>query len=314
MLRLAIKLGILIAPFLIFFAWAECKLSSMPNEYSKKSYLLEKASTNIEVLILGSSHTAHGVDPFFFHYCGFNMANHFQSLYYDAKILLRWGHCLPKLKLVIFSASYFSLEVNPDQATCRAVFYSRFYNIPPPVRRLWPELRYFSIFTAYGMRSSIDSLLRDLPPEEIADSSTTNTGWMPINHSMPGSDQVVNDENGIARVHQHEATMENIYIKLNISYLREAISWCKSNNVKAVFITTPFYKTYTDHINQKRFALMQDSIHKLCSEYSACYFDFSSDARFTEGDFDDVDHLNSQGARKLSEIVDREVLDPLLKH
>ena len=79
MLRLAIKRGILLAPFLIFFTWAEFRLSSMPNSYSQKLSLLEKTATNIEVLVLGSSHALYGINPSLFRYAGINMAQHAQN-------------------------------------------------------------------------------------------------------------------------------------------------------------------------------------------------------------------------------------------
>jgi DltD protein len=316
MLRLAIKLGILLAPFVIFFTWAEITLTALPNTFSKKVTLLERTSTNIEVLVLGNSQEVDGIDPSRFHYHGFNMASDAQSLYEDTRILLRWGSSLSRLKLVMFPADYVSLEYPPEGGAhgARQVFYNRYYHILPPLSRLRPELYYFSLVATYGIRPSIYSLLRGQPPEDVSASSTTDTGFVRIAGCLSTND-VETDRTAAVMVQAHEAQMEKKYITSNVAYLREALTWCKSKNVKVVFITTPVYKSYSDHIDMKRFTLMQESIQNLCLEYGADYFNFRSDNRFAHArtDFRNSNHLNPQGARIFSEIVDQEVLDSLLK-
>ena len=313
MLRLAIKLGILLAPFLIFFTWAEFRLSSMPNSYSQKLSLLEKTATNIEVLVLGSSHALYGINPSLFRYAGINMAQHAQSVYYDTKILLRWGSRLPRLKLVIFPISYFSLEWRPEGVVDRTVFYRRYYDISSPLDWSQLQLHRFSIFATYGLKSSIDCLFSGLPPKELLDSSLTDTGWLPGDRKDISTNQGMYDTNGVERVHYHESVMDDKYKNQNIAYLRQPLTWCKNNQIIAVFITTPVTRSYFKYIDKKRSASMKETIHQLCIEYGANYFDFESDGRFTQQDFQDIDHLNSTGAGKFSAIIDREVLAPLIK-
>ena len=263
MLRFFAKLGILLVPFLIFLAWAEYKLSSMPNSYSKKLTLLEKNSTSIEVLVLGSSHTAHAINPAFWHYHGFVMAHRAQSVYQDTQILLCSGIRLPKLKLVIFPASYFSLELNPEGLVNLNIFYSRHYHIPLPMRHLRPSLQNFCMVAKYGIHSSIVRLFEGFPADDFSDPSTVaDNGWIPRDRHL-STDPTINDRYAVEQVQYHESSMENKYINLNTSYWQQALTWCKSNNVKAVFITTPVHKFYTDHLDKKRFNLMQVSVRKL---------------------------------------------------
>jgi hypothetical protein len=308
MLRLAIKFGILLAPFVIFFAWAEFALTALPNKFSKKAALLARTSTDIEVLVLGNSQEVDGIDPSHFHYHGFNMASDGQSLYEDTRIILRFGSSLSRLRLVMFPADYVSLESPPEGwgQGARQVFYNRYYHIRPPLSRLRLELHYFSLVATYGIRPSIDSLLRGQPPEDVSASNTTDTGFVRIAGSL-STNAVETDRAAAVMVQAHEAQMEQKYIKENVAYLREALTWCKSKNVKVVFITTPVYKSYSDHIDTKRFTLMQESIQNLCTEYSAYYFNFRSDNRFADArsDFRNSNHLNPQGARIFSEIVDQ---------
>ena len=212
MLRFFVKLGILFASFLIFFAWAECRLSSMPSNYSVKRTLLEKNLTNIEVLVLGNSQTEGGIDPSLLAYHGLNMALGGESTYYDTQILLKWGRHLPRLKSVILPASYFLLEGNPKGPAERSVFYSRYYNIPPAQRRwLHPELHYFSLFATLGTQRSIDCLLKNRPHESVNPSGFTDAGWRSSDNRL-STDQVANVMSGVDEVLYHESFMDKKYI------------------------------------------------------------------------------------------------------
>ena len=89
---------IIIALELIAFAF--------PNEYSFKRKYVEKSGDKIKVLVLGHSHTAHGIDPMAIGDSVFNMAISGRVHYYDAQLAERYIPTLKNLKCVIWPIGY----------------------------------------------------------------------------------------------------------------------------------------------------------------------------------------------------------------
>jgi len=109
----------------------EYGLGKIENSYTLKKEQLESKLDLIEVLVLGSSQAARGIDPFCFTMKGYNVANISQSLYYDTRITLTYLDKMPKLKYVIINISYFSLgyQLKDCSELWRDYFYSQCWNI-----------------------------------------------------------------------------------------------------------------------------------------------------------------------------------------
>lgn len=78
----------------------EVVVRSAPNDYKYKWSYLEEHASDIEVLVLGNSNTAHGIDCWLLPN-SFNMAMGGQGIMMDGFILSRFIGKMPKLKLVI---------------------------------------------------------------------------------------------------------------------------------------------------------------------------------------------------------------------
>ena len=65
----------------------ETFLRQIPNDYTLKREYLDKNSDSVQVLVLGSSHAIHGINPALMNKRSFNAANWSQSLDYDLEIL-----------------------------------------------------------------------------------------------------------------------------------------------------------------------------------------------------------------------------------
>jgi len=145
------KLLLLLLPFLVLYPVLEYKLNNIPNTYNMKREFLESQLKEIEILTTGSSH-GDAINPDYIRRKTFTLNNAAQDLYYDVQLINKYLDKMPKLKLVIFPISYFSLEYQMDRTKTwtLAPFYYHFWGIPP---QHWDSLinpRYFSLTAPYG--------------------------------------------------------------------------------------------------------------------------------------------------------------------
>src|SRR4051812_14907456 len=97
--KFVLKVLLFIVPWVIAWRVLEHKLSQIPNSYSKKRSYLEKQTDSIQVLLLGTSHTYHGVNPDYFSCYGFNLADYLQTIYYDKRLTLKNIDKMPRLQV-----------------------------------------------------------------------------------------------------------------------------------------------------------------------------------------------------------------------
>ena len=110
MRKFIIKLILVISPFIIIALPMEYFLRQVPNDYIYKSNYLDEHSNEIEVLILGGSHSYFGINPDYFTAKTFNAGNVSQPLNIDFKLLEKYQNNFKSLKIIIIPMSYRSEE------------------------------------------------------------------------------------------------------------------------------------------------------------------------------------------------------------
>ena len=103
------KILIFVFPLFIIVIMMDLYLGNMNSLYKEKSEELKKKAHEIEILILGNSHAARGVDPNYFTDYAFNIAYAGQSIYFNKEMTLKNLENLNKLKYVFISLDYHSL-------------------------------------------------------------------------------------------------------------------------------------------------------------------------------------------------------------
>ena len=96
-------------PILVLAVIMEISLRAIPNDYKQKRDYMDSHSDEIEVLVLGSSHSLYGINPKYFSQKTYNMAYVSQSLDLDYKILEKYHNRFKNLKTIIVDISCFSL-------------------------------------------------------------------------------------------------------------------------------------------------------------------------------------------------------------
>lgn len=115
----------------------------------------------------------------------------------------------------------------------------------------------------------------------------------------------------IKRIKGHVKKLkENRNKEYNILLLKKIIKFCKENNLKLIFIISPFQKEYNSYFTKE---LLENNFYKIIYDVidnkSIELLDFSHDYKtFDEARyFDDYDHLSYEGSQKFIEILSKKI-------
>lgn len=284
-------------PTLLFLAAYEVAYRNIPNSYSLKKEYLDTLSDSVEMLVLGSSHSYYGINPEYLSLRTFNAANVSQTLDYDALIYNTWfkGKSVPKYVVLTIS-------------------YSTLWGKLSIGKEHW-RTRKYSIYMGFG--SWRDWFSSDGYEFQLGDRTVlgyyvlgkdfvgcSDAGFGTTYRCGSGKDLY---ESGVSAAVRHslisEATAD--LCRNNIAVIGDIIDDCAEHGKKVVFLITPTYASYREAlppVQVQRTHEVLDSLHKAHPD-NTVILDFSSDPRFAEGDFYDGDHLCTDGAAKLSAIL-----------
>ena len=81
--------------------------------------------------------------------------------------------------------------------------------------------------------------------------------------------------------------------------------------MNVLILTTPVCSTYYECVDSAQYALMIETCERLSNRYNHVqYLNLFKDSRFVEDDFHDSDHLATEGAAKLTKIIDEYISEP----
>ena len=297
------RLIVFFLPFLVLYPLLEIKLSQVPNYYTQKKEYLESQLNEIEILSTGSSH-GNSINPQFLSRKGINLFNDAEDIYYDVRVIEKYLDRMPNLKLIIIPISYWSLEYRMDRSlwAWRVPFYKFIYDIPPQELTSLLNFGYFSYTAAYGWCEVVSYIENGFISKSTK--KLYSNGWREVgDHAIIDSPE--EERSGWQGVSVDEfLLMDAGAIESNMSWLSRLIETCQTRQIKVVFITTPVYHYYYEHIDPLKYQSMQENLDKLVKKYHVTYFNFLKDPRFVAADFYSLDHVNDRGAEKFSKILD----------
>ena len=295
------RLFFFILPIIVLGAGAEYVSRKIPNDYSYKNGYLYNNSQSIEVLVLGSSHSFYGVNPVYFSRKAFNAAYLSQSLKYDYCIFDKYKNKLSNLKIIVLPISYGTLfsQLEDDIEHWRAKSYSIYYGC-----------KYH-----YGLQDNYEvigakpiSVLRNIYRYmQGGDDVTASELGFGLKYSHVKQSDL--SATGLAAAERH--TYEDLgSLGTNLDFLQQIITESRKIGVEVLLFTPPARKSYISNLDQRQLSIMEASLAEIILKNPDVeYVDFMSDARFIDADFKDADHLNGIGAKKLTQLIDRIVLE-----
>lgn len=290
----------IILPILFFFLVLEIAIRKIPNDYQLKKAYLDENATEINTLILGSSHTFYGINPEYFSKKTFNAAYVSQSLDLDYEILKKYNSELKNLKTLVIPISYFSLfeTLESDVEKWRIKNYVMYYGF---------ENKYQFTANFETLNNDIKENVKKTIKYYILNTSfitTSNLGWG-TNFNSKNKKQL----KGEVTAKKHTAKNFDLYQE-NLNTLHKIITLCKKNNTKIIFITTPTHESYYQNLNKIQLEKTTNTISDLVNKNSNCdYLNLLNSEKFTRKDFYDADHLNEIGAKKLSLYLNKSIFN-----
>ncbi len=290
-----------LAGVLILLGLAEYLARTCPNAYSIKENWMREHVGQIETLILGSSHNYAAIQPRYLETKSYNLSNSNQTQRYDWLLLSRDSTSLTSLKAIIYPTSSLMMDY-PLEATSewyRCIYY-----------QLYNHLKVHSAFSKYAWEVAsiqtccwkVQSLLISGESDRMCDQN----GWCTYYKAQPWQQENLTPDKVKDRIQKYN-DRKNIHTDEE-EYFDEIASFCMRHDIRLVLAGTPVSQPFHQDPDVVKYLKMIEQKAQEKAEKYHCieYRDYSADARFSAEDFFDVDHLNSTGAAKFTQIISQD--------
>lgn len=289
-------------PILLFFIFVEFGIRQIPNDYNYKKSWLDNNVSSVQVLIVGTSQGLYGINPIYFSKKAFNDCHVSQTPKYDKFLIDKYIEKADALEYIILPIAYHSLvyDLEDGQEWWRVKNYCIYYDCPFHKY----ELKYQTEIYGLNIISQVKRLGRYIVKNVDAincDSLGFGTNYTKANRS---EDWVNSGEKRI-NGHTFDVAKYADRINENKGYLNSIAMMCDQKNVKLLLVTMPVLKSYSERIDSMQYILTVEFCDSLVNAYdNVNYINLFTDNRFIEDDFFDADHLEKEGAEKLTRIID----------
>jgi len=314
------KILIFVFPLFIIVIMIDLYLVNMNSLYKEKAEGLKKEAHEIEILILGNSYATYGVDPNYFTDYAFNIANVGQSIYFDKELTLQNLDSLEKLEYVFISLDYHSLYFSSQRGERNIWSYygngikhdsTSYYkaDISPFLFGYDPKVSFSlikkDILNKWKFRNHAQYLDFDVEVGKIK-TDTLVKGFI----SFSGTE--TNDFNSIwydSRINGFDNLINtSTEKKLVLNELNQLITALQEKDVTPIFFSTPTFKDYNTNLDTSIINNNRVDAEILCKKHDMKFWDYATDNNFSQNDFFNPDHLNKQGARKFTQILNERLL------
>ncbi|OEU60442.1 MAG: hypothetical protein BAW33_00165 [Desulfobacterales bacterium C00003104] len=300
MSQFVLKIILFALPILFFVFFVEYIARQIPNDYSYKNEYLSKNAENIEILVLGSSHSFYGINPDHFTLNAFNASHVSQSLNYDYFIFKKFKNNFSNIKVLVLPISYVTLfsRLEDGIEDWRVKNYSIYY-----------ECEYHSSlkYKTEILNTKPMKIGKQVVKYLWSNGKTKNITVSKLGFGLNYSNQEQSDliATGISAAKRHTKKKLN-KLDGNLELINKLITDSSKMDIKVFLFTPPALSSYIENLNTQQLLIMQINISNIVKKHSNVeYHSFLQDDRFVKGDFKDADHLNGIGAKKLTKIIDR---------
>ena len=297
-------------PIILFLIPLEIVVGHIPNSYSYKYNYVLKHGDEIQALAVGHSQLYDGFIPESFYLPSFNLCNsnqHYRDNYYILRELLPY---MPNLKLVIMPVGYANVRVinNKNKETLfprRICYYHKYMNLDydghVPLRYIFesfdPQLAFNKVYSYYIKHKDIvrcDSMGR------------RSTHYLRDRKHELGYNKIIEGYT------QKECDYHKLCIH-NEDFLIKTLEMLCEKNISIVMVSPPYcWNCASKNINEQQRCFVKRYMDDLCSRYPISYFDHESDSTFTYNDFYNETHLSEIGAKKFTEMLNRDIKQSII--
>jgi len=289
MRKFIVRVLLFVLPVIVLIITGELLLRRLPNDYRNKRNYLDKYASDISILILGSSHALNGINPDYFSEKAFNAAYISQTIDLDAEIIKKYDMQWQKLKYIVLSLSYFTLEEQIEKSI-----------------EAWRIKNYVLYWKTRKSCKITDH-------SEILGNKLRYNLYRIGKYYFFGENPVICDENGWKKKYENKSTAtgkeraklhtidDPISFKENTATVESIIQYATSKNLKIILLTFPASQSYIENLDFFQINKVIDFATAMTEKYANTFhYNFLTDSTFLAGDFFDADHLNEKGSAKLS--------------
>lgn len=295
-------------PPLAIFAAVEIYISLYPSAVRTKAQFVRQAGDPIEVLILGSSHLDQAINPEWLSMPTANLAYGGQGLVLDRLIYDRYIDELPRLRLLVIGLTYPSLEAEGRSRPWRNTMYWRYHGINNFERRR-------SAADWFLFLSNPGFYWEWLKNQWLESGNQRRPNRWGFEHRMDGPfASLAHDEAAIEQWAEQQKygwhpEMNDAAYAHNRTLLKNWIVDARSRGLEVVILNTPAHQTYRDRMLDAKVERRQAFVRELLQRYPGIHdLDFEADPVFDARHFVDESHLNWEGARIFTSLLDAELM------
>lgn len=289
-----------ILPIVVIAVVMEELLRKIPNDYQYKCSYLDKNSDNIDVLVLGSSHSYYGINPALMKNKTFNAAYVSQPLFYDWQIIKKYDRHWHHLKVIVLPIDYFSLygKLEHSAESWRVKDYNIYYGISTGNSTY--NYNYNSEMLTNKLRLNMGRI-KSMYFNHENNLLCSKFGW--------GTEYTFNKRrdlmsSGKLAAKRHFFTDMNDFNE-NVGILKIIVNYAMNHHIKVLLYTSPAYKTYVQSLNKQHLGKTINVVKALREKYNnVFYYNWLNNKEFLAADFFDADHLDNLGAQKFTQEID----------
>ncbi len=269
------------------------------NHVAKRIYYMSTISEQVEAIATGISYMVNAIDVKILNHKTHSLANASQDLYYDYHtikyILENFKDDYPKLKYLLIGLSYYSFEYDMSLSSMKT-------NV----------VLYYEAFKCKHHCTNVEELVNRRNKENIIgknifkfdDKDMAIFDWHIENTNIKN---VINEEVGKrqALIDCNKNYPETV--RENIEILKEYLQLLKENNIKPIIIVCPVSKYYSKYFDKRLKSEFYENINYIKKFYDFEVMDYFESDLFKDDDFYDVSHLNENGSRKFTKILNKQI-------
>jgi hypothetical protein len=295
-------------------------LRSLNTLYTEKYDGLMLLKKDIEIIFLGNSHANYSINPLYIrNFKAYNLANVNQKIYFDKRLLKKViNDGVSNLKYVFISVDYHSLY-SSSQGT-KIDTWSYYANGIKYKNRNYIKENVSPSIWGYTSKVSIN-LLKKRVLQHLQEESTTIN--FDVERGINLNDTLTYGFIGFSG--QAKNTFNENHYKLRakgfmvstinnekneiINDLKDFIIFLKNNKIEPILFSSPTFNDYNKFLDTTTINKNKTDINGICKEFNIQYWRYNEDLRFIKRDFYNADHLNKNGAKKFSSIINSKLLD-----
>ncbi|MCQ2065777.1 MAG: hypothetical protein MJY66_07980 [Bacteroidaceae bacterium] len=325
MKKFILKLLVFVALVVVMLTLLELGFRNKPTGFKTKYAGLEKYAPEVEILVLGHSHSAEGFDTRITRRRSYNMSMGFQHIYFDDCVAAQFLDRMDSLKCVIITPSYFHMyyglapiEDLSGENLFNAVHFHLYWNVDSlpsgPIPSLSPK---YNLEILNNPVSSYVQMFKHYLHNGIRPTAAWDDPYGYTGQSFIADEDFLNAD-GIHRARDHQphynGAVPEFQLTENYFIYDRLIKRCAEKGVAAALVMFPCWHSYVDNLDDFQLSGTRRMLHELERTNANCILlDHMTDERFGVGDFQDAIHLNVFGAEKMTRIVEDEIEDFLHK-